>query len=45
MPITHGRKMLLAANEPKEARFYENIGHTDFDYQLIAKEAYRFIHQ
>lgn len=43
MPIQYGRKMLEAANEPKEARFFENIGHTNFDSNETAKITYDFI--
>ncbi|MDA0966843.1 MAG: alpha/beta hydrolase [Rickettsiales bacterium] len=43
MPIAHGRKMLEAANEPKEARFYENIGHTNFNFNEISTVTYEFI--
>lgn len=43
MPISHGRRMLEAANEPKEARFFENIGHTDFNFQEIANFTYDFV--
>lgn len=43
MPIIHGRRMLEAASEPKEARFYENKGHTDFDWNELADQTYRFI--
>lgn len=43
MPIQHGREMLEAANEPKEARFFENIGHSNFDSNEIAKITYDFI--
>lgn len=43
MPIHHGRKILEAANEPKEARFFDNVGHTDFDLQEISKITHDFV--
>jgi hypothetical protein len=43
MPISHGTKILEAANEPKEARFYENVGHTDFNLDEISKLTYEFV--
>ncbi len=42
MPIHHGRDLLEAANEPKEARFYDNIGHTDFDLEEIISITHDF---
>jgi hypothetical protein len=43
MPISHGRKILNMANEPKEARFFENKGHTDFDFSELANFTYDFV--
>lgn len=43
MPISHGRKMLEAANEPKEARLFEHVGHTDFNFPEIAQITYDFV--
>jgi len=43
MPIHHGRMMLEAANEPKEARFFENVAHTDFNFDEISQITYEFI--
>ena len=43
MPIEHGRRILEAANEPKEARFFDNVGHTDFDLEKIADITYEFV--
>lgn len=42
MPIHHGRRMLDAANEPKEARFFDHVGHTDFDLEEITQIAVEF---
>ncbi len=43
MPISHGRRMLEAANEPKEARFFEQVGHTDFDFAETARMTHEFV--
>ena len=43
MPIEHGKKMLHQANEPKEAHFFKNIGHTDFDLKEITQIMQKFI--
>lgn len=43
MPIAHGRKMLEAAKNPKEARFFDHIGHADFDLPTITKHLKRFV--
>jgi len=45
MPISHGRRMLEAANEPKEVRFFEHTGHTDFDFELLSKIMHEFVHK
>lgn len=42
MPIHHGRRMLEAANDPKEARLFENKGHSDFDHDELARLTYEF---
>ena len=42
MPIHHGRQLLQAANEPKEARFFDHVGHTNFDLDEITKIAVEF---
>ncbi len=42
IPIKQGRQLLEAANEPKKGIFYPNIGHTDFDSELLAKEVRAF---
>ncbi len=33
IPVEHGRALFALANEPKEAHFYPNIGHVDFDIE------------
>lgn len=43
MPVTHGRRMLAAANEPKEARIFEHTGHTDFNFSEIAQITHDFV--
>ncbi len=43
MPISHGRRMLAAANEPKEARFFEHVGHTDFNFGETARITHEFV--
>jgi len=35
VPVTHGRRILAAANEPKKAVFFKDNGHTDFDFSEI----------
>lgn len=42
MPIHHGRRLLQAANEPKEARFFDHVGHTDFNLEEISQLAVEF---
>lgn len=42
-PIPHGRKVLEKANEPKEARFFDHVGHTDFHYPTLAKAVEDFV--
>ncbi len=44
MPIIHGRKMLQAANEPKQMRIFDHVGHTDFDFKEIARLTHDFVH-
>jgi pimeloyl-ACP methyl ester carboxylesterase len=43
MPISHGRRMIMAANEPKEMRVFEHTGHTDFNFNEISQIAYDFV--
>lgn len=43
MPINHGRILLMEANQPKQARLFENIGHTDFDPDEISTYTADFI--
>lgn len=45
MPISHSRKILAAANNPKEARFFDNVGHTDFNLAEIASITHEFVHR
>lgn len=44
MPIEHSRRLLTIINEPKAVRFYEQVGHTNFDFQKVSEEVYRFVH-
>ncbi len=37
IPHRHGETMLQAANEPKEAVFFDHVGHMDFDFPHIAQ--------
>jgi pimeloyl-ACP methyl ester carboxylesterase len=43
MPINHARRLLQAANEPKEVRLFENKGHTDFDFHVLAGYTHEFV--
>jgi fermentation-respiration switch protein FrsA (DUF1100 family) len=42
MPIHHGKRLLDMANEPKEARFFDQVGHTDFNLHEIIPIAVAF---
>lgn len=42
-PIAHGKSMLALANEPKQAHFYRNIGHTNFDLNSLNSHLHEFI--
>lgn len=42
IPVAHGKRMLAAANEPKQAVFYPETGHTDFDFARVAHELLAF---
>jgi hypothetical protein len=42
MPIHHGKRLLDMANEPKEARFFDQVGHTDFNLHEIIPIAVEF---
>lgn len=37
IPINHAHRLLEYANEPKNAIFFDTVGHTEFDNQLIAQ--------
>ena len=37
IPIAHGRAVLAAANDPKEAIFFPDVGHNDFDSKIISE--------
>lgn len=43
MPISHSRRLLVAANEPKEARFFDQVAHTNFDVPEIAGLTQEFV--
>lgn len=43
MPVHHGRIMFEKANEPKKAIFYPHTGHSNFNYNTLAKETYTFL--
>jgi len=42
IPIRHGKKLLAAANEPKEAVFFPEVGHNNFDSAEIANNVLKF---
>lgn len=42
IPITHGKTLFKAAKEPKEAVFFEDIGHNNFDSSAIALHVLEF---
>lgn len=43
MPIHHGKRLLEAANLPKEGLFFADYGHTDFDLDMLANETIGFV--
>lgn len=43
MPVAHGKRLFEQANEPKEAIYYPQFGHSDFDSEVIAKDILAFI--
>jgi hypothetical protein len=43
MPIQHSRTLLSIANAPKEARFFEQVGHTDFDFRAVSEVTHEFV--
>ena len=45
MPIEHGKALFNKANEPKEAVFFQNTGHSDFDLNKLAQLTYEFVHR
>jgi|CXWL01.1.fsa_nt_gi fermentation-respiration switch protein FrsA (DUF1100 family) len=42
IPIRHGKMMLAAANSPKEAIFFHDVGHNNFDSTAIAVNVLEF---
>ncbi len=42
IPISHGKALLEAANEPKKAIFFEHVGHNDFDRNVISAHVLDF---
>lgn len=42
IPIRHGKAMLKAANSPKEAVFFPDVGHNNFDSAAIATVVLEF---
>lgn len=36
IPVHHAEMLLAAANEPKQAVFFDDVGHTDFNSQTLA---------
>lgn len=42
IPISHGKKLFSAANEPKEAVFFPEVGHNNFDSAEIAERVLQF---
>lgn len=42
IPIAHGKAILAQANEPKQAYFFPNIGHNDFDRNVISAHVLGF---
>ena len=43
IPIRHGKTLLKAANSPKEAVFFHDVGHNNFDSSAIAANVRDFI--
>jgi fermentation-respiration switch protein FrsA (DUF1100 family) len=43
MPIHHGRRLLMEANDPKQAHFFDHVGHTDFDLKLLTQYMKEFV--
>ncbi len=42
VPVTHGKKMLEAANEPKKGVFFPDLGHNDLVPQRFVPEVLKF---
>ena len=42
IPISHGKAMLAAANEPKHAVFFPEVEHNNFDSSIIAQRVLEF---
>lgn len=42
IPIRHGKSLLEAANQPKEAIFFPDVGHNNFDSGAVADDVLNF---
>ena len=42
IPIRHGKKLFATANEPKQAIFFPDVEHNNFDSSQIAEEVFKF---
>jgi uncharacterized protein len=42
IPVAHGRALFAAANQPKEAIFFPDVEHNNFDSSLVASQVLRF---
>lgn len=42
IPIRHGKTLLEAANQPKEAIFFPDVGHNNFDSATVANGVLKF---
>lgn len=40
IPVSHGKKLFAAANEPKQLKLFPTVGHTDFPVAAIADAVY-----
>lgn len=45
IPVKHGHTLLEAANEPKQAYFFPDVRHNDFDSSLISEHVLAFTRQ
>ncbi len=43
IPIRHGKTLLEAANQPKEATFFPDVGHNNFDSATVASTVFNFV--